>query len=155
MKVFVILLCLLILSFSSSANQLDVAMIRFPEPKTESSLNESLSATTLNNSDRTKTKIHTLKGDVIFYQSLVISPFFSSSTRFSLLHSSLKGSCDGNVLSLDLTLSDGVDEALRLFSSHTFKGSLRVVSFRTIIKNTPFPKKAVLIQMKPPTPTPS
>lgn len=141
------LLLFLFATLSASADQLDVAIIRFPEPKDESALNEALASVDLrdlSNADHTKTRNPLLKGAVIFCQSLPLSSNLSTTTRFGTLQSQLVGSYRSGQIDIGITINEGVNEGFRKFVSRSFSGSLslqkgrpRVVSLRTIThKNT-------------------
>lgn len=145
MKQFLLLFLFAILT--ASADQLDIAIIRFPEPKEASSLNEALASVDLrefSDADHTKTRNPILKGAVIFSQSLPLSSTLSTTTRFGTLQSQLVGSYRSGQLDIGITINEGVNEGLRKFVSRSFSGSLslqkgrpRVVSLRTIThKNT-------------------
>ena len=141
MKAFFLLF--LFATLSASAEQLDVAILRFPEPKEASSLNDALDSIDLRDlcdSDHTKTSIPLLKGAVIFSQSLSLSSTLSTTTRFGSLQALLVGSYRSGELDIGITINEG----FRKFVSRSFSGSLslqkgrpRVVSLRTITqKNT-------------------
>ncbi len=154
MKALAVLSLVLLASFHASAAQLDVAVIRFPEPKSETALNEALAAIDLRalaDSDHTKTKNPLLKGTVVFFQSLTLTPSFATATRFGALQAALAGSYKSSTLSLDITVSEGSNEGLRSFSSRTYKGSApltkgppRVISLRTITQKNTVSKKGRL-----------
>ena len=145
MKAFFLLF--LFATLSASAEQLDVAILRFPEPKEASSLNDALDSIDLRDlcdSDHTKTSNPLLKGAVIFSQSLPLSSSLSTTTRFGSLQALLVGSYRSGELDIGITINEGVNEGFRKFVSRSFSGSLslqkgrpRVVSLRTITqKNT-------------------
>lgn len=154
MKALLVLSLVLLTCIHASAAQLDVAVIRFPEPKSEASLNEALAAIdlhALSDSDRTKTKNPLLQGAVVFFQSLSVSPSFATSTRFGVLHAALTGSYKSSTLSVEITVSEGSNEGLRKFSSRTYKGSAplpygpaRVIALRTITQKNTVSKKGRL-----------
>lgn len=131
-----------------------MAVIRFPEPKTEAALNEALATIdlrALTDSDHTKTKNPLLQGTVVFFQSLDLSPKFATSTRFGALQAALAGSYKSSTLTLDITISEGANEGLRSFTSRNYKGSApipngptRVISLRTITQKNTTSKKGRL-----------
>ena len=70
MKALLVLSLVLLTCIHASAAQLDVAVIRFPEPKSEASLNDALAAIdlhALSDSDRTKPKTHSSKALSSFF----------------------------------------------------------------------------------------
>ena len=132
---------------SVSAAQLDVAVLQFPEPKTAEEINSALQGVNLaeiTNADKTVTKITSLQGgQVLFAQSLPSAPTLNSLCRLSNSQASMVGRFSDGVLSLKITLSEGVNSGLHHFTSRKFEGSAslplgpaRVIAIRNIQAKT-------------------
>jgi hypothetical protein len=132
---------------SVSAAQLDVAVLQFPEPKTAEEIHSALQGVhlaDLTNADKTVTKISPIQGgQVLFAQSLPSAPTFNSLCRLSNSQSSMVGRFSDGVLSLKITLSEGVNSGLHHFTSRKFEGSAslplgpaRVIAIRNIQAKT-------------------
>ena len=144
---------LFLLTAAASAQQIDLAVIQFPEPKTAELLDAALAGTRLadmTNSDRTTTSVPYLKGGtVLFAQSTAISAL-ESSTRLGATRADVKGIYRNGRLDLRIDLSEGVKAGLRSFSSRTYqgaaalpKGSPRVIALRTITRKIQTGSKGV------------
>ena len=123
----IIALALVAFSLAANAEQLDLAVVQFPEVKTVADLESALSKvnlTTITNADRTMTSESYLKGGyVIFTQSLPLSGRFASSTRLSNNRADVQGAISGGHISVTITVSEGVDAGLRRFTSRTYQAS--------------------------------
>lgn len=131
---------------SSFAAQLDIAVIRFPEPKTLEQLNADLagqSLATITNADRTVTSVPGLKGGTVLFSATLPSSATSTATRLGNSRADAEFSLKNGSLSLLVTLSEGVDAGLRKFTTRTYQGaaplppgSPRVIGLRTIASKT-------------------
>lgn len=143
----ILLAFLAIQAASSFAAQIDIAILRFPEPKGAAQLDsefagQSLAETT--NADRTLTTVRGLKGaTVLFAQTLPAAPSFSSSTRLGNTRADCEFTLKNGVLGVKITLTEGVDAGLRKFSTRTYQGSAplprgnpRAISIRTVSSKT-------------------
>jgi hypothetical protein len=98
----------------------------------------------MTNSNRTVVDAPYLKGGtVLFAQTLSPSVSFSSATRLGDNRADVSGQLVNNLLSVEITLSEGVASGLRRFVSRTYKGSAplppgtpRVISLRVISGKT-------------------
>lgn len=141
-----VLLFLCLQSLAALAGQIDLAVIQFPEPKTEADLNAALAGTQLadlTDSDRTITRHPLLRhSNVLFAQSTSTSAL-NSSTRLGAVRADVRGTYRSGRLDIRIDLSEGVQAGLRSFSSRTYQGSAlispgspKVVSLRIITKKT-------------------
>lgn len=132
---------------NTSAQQLDVAIIQFPELKTVEELEAALASVNLadlTNADRTMSSESYLKGGyVVFVQSLPLVSRFASSTRLSNNRADVVGRLTGNSLALSITLSQGVAAGIRRFTTTTYEaqasvppGQPRVMSLRQVNSKT-------------------
>jgi hypothetical protein len=142
-----IVLALALQTLSVSAAQLDLALIRFPEPKTAEALNAALRGVSLveiTNSNRTMTSVSSLKGgSVLFAQSIAAGPVLQSSTRLRNMKADVKGLLKNSTLQVEIKLTEGVEAGLRRFSSRTYRGLAAlthgepcVVSLQTVVEKT-------------------
>jgi hypothetical protein len=128
------------------AQQVDLAVIQFPEPKTAEELNAALAGTRLaemTNSDRTTTSVPYLKGGTVLFAQGTALAALDSSTRMGATRADVKGAYRKGLLEVRIDLSEGVKAGLRSFSSRTFQGaaaispgSPRVIALRTITRKT-------------------
>jgi len=143
----IIALAFLALGLSAHADQLNLAIVQFPEVKTVGELESALASVDLvemTNSNRTMTSESYLKGGyVVFAQSLPVSARFASSTRISDNRADVQGQFSGSNIAVTITLSEGVDAGLRRYSSRTYEanaplspGQPRVLSLRQISGRT-------------------
>jgi hypothetical protein len=140
------LLFLCLLTSAASAWQIDLAVIQFPEPKTEAELNAALAGTRLadmTNSDRTITKVPYLKGGTVLFALSGGPEILDSSTRLGAQRADVAGSYRNGRLEVRIDLSEGVKSGLRSFSSRTYQGtealppgSPRVIGLRSITRKT-------------------
>lgn len=148
------LLFLCLLTSAASAQQIDLAVIQFPEPKTAEELNAALAGTSLveiTNSDRTMTSSPLLKGGTVLFAQSGGLGIFGSSTRLGAQRADVSGSYRSGRLQVRIELSEGVKAGLRSFSSRTFQGteaiapgSPRVIGLRTITRKTQSATKGVM-----------
>ncbi len=143
-RLALLLLCLQTLA--ASAAQIDLAVIQFPEPKTEAGLNAALAGLNLaeiTNSDRTVSRHPDLKYSTVLFAQTTSASALNSSTRLGAVRALVRGTLRGGRLDLRVELSEGVQSGLRSFSSRTYQGSTaispgspKVVSLRVITKKT-------------------
>jgi hypothetical protein len=141
------LLALVVLQASSSfAAQLDLAVIRFPEPKTAESLDADLAGQSLaeiTNADRTITSVRGLQGGTVLFAASLPSSATATATRLGNTRADTEFSLQNGILTVKITLTEGVDAGLRKFSTRTYQGSARLpagsprtISLRTINSKT-------------------
>lgn len=125
------------------AAQLHLAVVEFPEPKTTEQLASALvncRLSDLTNSDRTVTKNPDLEsGYVLFSQSYPSAPDVQSSTRIKSSRVDVSSRLQNGMLQVQITLSEGKDSGLHLFTQRVFQGqapfkpgSPQVISLRKL-----------------------
>jgi len=127
------------------AGQLEIAVIEFPDTKSADELQAAFSKVDLaeiSDGDRTRTKEADLKGGyILFSQSIPLAPGnnFSSSTRIALSRADVQGTLSSSSISLNVSISEGVQAGLRRFSKRVYQGSghfqpgiIQVLSIRQI-----------------------
>jgi len=145
-RISILLVLIAVQTASSFAAQLDIAIIRFPEPKTVEQLNADLAGQSLaeiTNADRTVTSVAGLKGGTVLYSASLPAGSPATSTRLGNSRADTEFALKNGSLTVQVTLSEGVDAGLRKFSSRTYQGaaplpagSPRVISLRTIASKT-------------------
>jgi len=145
-RIAILLVLTAVQTASSFAAQLDIAIIRFPEPKTVEQLNADLAGQSLaeiTNADRTVTSVAGLKGGTVLYSASLPAGSPATSTRLGNSRADTEFALKNGSLTVQVTLSEGVDAGLRKFSSRTYQGSAplpagspRVIALRTIASKT-------------------
>jgi len=145
-RISILLVLIAVQTASSFAAQLDIAIIRFPEPKTVEQLNADLAGQSLaeiTNADRTVTSVAGLKGGTVLYSASLPAGSPATSTRLGNSRADTEFALKNGSLTVQVTLSEGVDAGLRKFSSRTYQGaaplpagSPRVIALRTIASKT-------------------
>lgn len=145
-RIAILLFLIAVQTASSFAAQLDIAIIRFPEPKTVEQLNADLAGQSLaeiTNADRTVTSVAGLKGGTVLYSASLPAGSPATSTRLGNSRADTEFALKNGSLTVQVTLSEGVDAGLRKFSSRTYQGaaplpagSPRVIALRTIASKT-------------------
>jgi len=145
-RIAILLVLTAVQTASSFAAQLDIAIIRFPEPKTVEQLNADLAGQSLaeiTNADRTVTSVAGLKGGTVLYSASLPAGSPATSTRLGNSRADTEFALKNGSLTVQVTLSEGVDAGLRKFSSRTYQGaaplpagSPRVIALRTIASKT-------------------
>ncbi|MBU6183141.1 MAG: hypothetical protein KGR46_10075 [Verrucomicrobia bacterium] len=145
-RIAILLVLIAVQTASSFAAQLDIAIIRFPEPKTVEQLNADLAGQSLaeiTNADRTVTSVAGLKGGTVLYSASLPAGAPATSTRLGNSRADTEFALKNGSLAVQVTLSEGVAAGLRKFSSRTYQGtaplpagSPRVISLRTIASKT-------------------
>jgi hypothetical protein len=143
-RLALLLLCLQTLA--ASAAQIDLAVIQFPEPKTEAELNTALAGVNLadiTNSDRTITRHPLLRHSNVLFAQTTSPAALNSSTRLGAVRADVRGTYRNGRIDIRIDLSEGVQSGLRSFSSRFYQGSAalspgspKVVSLRVITKKT-------------------
>jgi hypothetical protein len=138
------LLLLCLQTLTAFAGQIDLAVIQFPEPKTEAELNAALADVRLaeiTNSDRTLSKHPLLKHSSVLFAQSTNTNALNSSTRIGAIRADVSGDYRGGRLDVRIDLSEGVKSGFRSFSSRTYQGSAmispgspKIISIRTITK---------------------
>jgi len=108
------------------AAQLDLAVVEYPKPKTVEQLTAALTKcqlSDLTNSDRTVTKNPDLEsGYVLFSQSFPAAPEVQSLTRIKSSRVEVSSRLQNGILQVQITLSEGKDSGLHLFTQRVFQG---------------------------------
>jgi len=122
-------LALFFQTFGIFAAQLDLAVVEFPQTKTVEQLASALTKchlADLTNSDRTVTKNPDLAdGYVLFSQSIPAAPDIQSSTRIKSTRVEVSSRLQNGMLQVQITLSEGKDSGLHLFTQRIFQGQAR------------------------------
>ncbi len=113
----------------ASAGRLDIAIIQFPDARSQDMIATSLAQADLlaiTNSDSTETRDAGLMGGrVVFVQSFYTTPGsrFSTSTRLTNQRADVTGSLNGSNLDVEIVIQEGVKVGLRKFTSSTYGAS--------------------------------
>lgn len=116
-------------SSSVLAGRLDIAVLQFSDARDPDAVAAALQQVNLleiTNSDRTETNVPALRGgNVVFVQSLGVpgNGLFANSTRLSNQRADVSGSLKSGVLSVEITIEEGVDVGLRKFTRRSYSGS--------------------------------